>query len=155
MKQTPRSFIFKSYSFDAKKKRVRFSYAFKGGPSFTEEILLPRAVKAVPKDLLRLVLESVHLMLGISYYKLYCPEKVEIPYALTAEQAAFWNTVYSKGLGEFAYRNKLDPRKFAKFPVKKGARAESVDFERKDRSLLGIGGRKDSIVEGLTHLTYD
>lgn len=145
-------FNFKSYSFEPQKKRVRFSYEieFKGKKplKFVEEILLPRMPKAVPKELLQKALESVHLMLGISYYKLYCPEKVKIPYALTEEQASFWTTVYSKGLGEFAYRNKLDPRKFAKFPAKKGAKAEAVDFERKDRSLLGIGGGKDSIVAG-------
>ncbi len=113
-----------------------------------ETILLPRVPKAVPGELLKKLLESVHLMLGISYYKLYCPEKVKIPYALTEEQASFWTTVYRKGLGEFAYRNKLDPRKFAKFPAKKGAKAEAMDFDRADRSLLGIGGGKDSIVAG-------
>jgi UDP-N-acetylmuramoylalanine--D-glutamate ligase len=147
-------FRFVSTSFEPEKKRVRFAYEMhlKGGKvmRFTETVDLPRVpqLKDLPAGLLDRVLESVHLMLGISYYKLYCPEKVEIPYALSKEQAEFWTTIYKKGLGEFAYRNKLDPRKFAKFPFKKSARPEAVDFPRKDRSLLGIGGGKDSIVAG-------
>ncbi|MFA5789329.1 MAG: UDP-N-acetylmuramoyl-L-alanine--D-glutamate ligase [Candidatus Gracilibacteria bacterium] len=160
MNLEPTCFTFRSYSFEPQKKRVRFLYEieFKGKKplKFTETILLPSVPKAVPKELLYKVLESVHLMLGISYYKLYCPKKVTLPYALTEEQAIFWTTVYKKGLGEFAYRNKLDPRKFAKFPFKRGAgqtgaarlRRVAVDFERKDRGLLGIGGGKDSIVAG-------
>ena len=30
-------------------------------------------------------------MLGISYYKLYCPQRVIHPYKLTQEQAEFFN----------------------------------------------------------------
>lgn len=151
MKKVARSFIFKKTSFDPKKKQIELSYeiSFKEGKplKFTETVLLPKVPKEVPKELLKKALEGVHLMLGISYYKLYCPSKVEIPYALSAEQAAFWTTVYQKGLGEFAFRNKLDPHDFAKFPSKKVATI-AVDFERQDRSLLGIGGGKDSIVAG-------
>ncbi len=151
MKKVARSFVFKKTAFDPKKKRIELSYEilFKEGKplKFTEAILLPRVPKEVPKELLKKVLEGVHLMLGISYYKLYSPSKVEVPYALSTEQAAFWSTVYQKGLGEFAYRNKLDPNAFAKFPSKKVA-VGAVDFERSDRSLLGIGGGKDSIVAG-------
>ena len=153
MKRTPRSFIFKNYSFDPQKGHARFTYAmtFKGEAEmeFVENIHLPKKVdmKGMPDGLLEKVLQNVHLILGISYYKLFCPAKVEMPYVLTTEQAEFWTTVYRKGLGEFAYRNGLDQRKFAKFPGKKGA-VSTVSFPRKNRSLLGIGGGKDSIVAG-------
>lgn len=147
-------FIFRSYTFEPQKKLLRFLYAFEfeneKPMELAEVIHLPKVpdVSAVPEGLLERILESVHLMLGVSYYKLFCPEKVSVPYELTREQAEFWTTVYWKGLGEFAFRNKLDQRKFAKFPSKKSARAEAFSFERRNRSLLGIGGGKDSIVAG-------
>ncbi len=151
MNRTPRSFRFQSYSFEPQKKRVRFFYAFEfaKGPAmeFTETLHLPSVPGKCPAELLKSVLEGLHLMLGISYYKLFCPGKVEVPYKLSKAQAAFWTTVYRKGLGEFAFRNKLDPRRFAKFSGT-GVRAQSFDCPRKDRSLLGIGGGKDSIIAG-------
>lgn len=152
MKHRPLRFQFGRISFEPAKKRIRFSYQIhfsNGKPlTFTETVLLPKVPAAVPKRLLEKILQSVQIMLGISYYKLFCPPKMELPFDLSSDEAAFWTTVYQKGLGEFAYRNKLDPRDFAHFPSKKSAKAVPMEFPRKDRSLLGIGGGKDSIVAG-------
>ena len=145
-------FQFHSYTFEPKQKRVRFNYRifFENAKplTFTEELQLPRVVetKRLPQRLLENTLESLHLMLGISYYKLYCPGKVKLPYKLTKQQANFWNTVYRKGLGEFFYQNHLDPKKSSPiFPSSK-KRADSFDLKQTDRALVGIGGGKDSIV---------
>jgi len=55
------------------------------------------------------------------------------------------NIVYKKGLGEFLYRNKLDPKSIAKFPYSK-IKTTLNNIKVFDRGLLGIGGGKDSIV---------
>ncbi|MCL5011069.1 MAG: UDP-N-acetylmuramoyl-L-alanine--D-glutamate ligase [Patescibacteria group bacterium] len=145
------SFEFVSYSFVPKQKKVSFKYKIsfiKGKPLFfVENIVLPKTpgLSRVPKDLLDNLLQGLHLILGVSYYKIYCPAKIKLNKPLSPEQADFWDKVYKRGLGEFFYRNKLNP-KIVKFPFKKIPKAQSHELKRKNRSLLGIGGGKDSIV---------
>jgi len=153
MQPTPTSFEFVAYKAELAKRAISFTYRihFKGREplSFTERLVLPARHKIatdIPQELLAQLLESLHLILGISYYKLYVPGVIKLPYHLTEEQAVFWSTVYQKGLGEFCYRNKLDPDKLAQFPFEKNAKHVATEYPRRNRILLGIGGGKDSIV---------
>lgn len=149
VKRVATRFQFCGYVFDASKLNISFEYAvhFVEGESlqFTETIVLPEAVLEPDAQLLENCLESLHLILGISYYKTYCPPVIELPFTLSKEQAEFWETVYRKGLGEFLYRNTLDPDMLAKFPFGT-VEKQSVRVKTTDRMLLGIGGGKDSIV---------
>lgn len=152
----PTVFEFTSYAFDPAKKRVVFKYKteFTKKPPlfFTETIILPRYINAklIDKNLVNQLLESLHIILGISYYKFYCPKKIMLPYSLSKSQAEFWDTVYRKGLGEFFYRNKLNPKISPKFPYKKDLRVFPREIRRNSamptKALVGIGGGKDSIV---------
>lgn len=152
MKINPKVFKFTSYRLDQKKSRAIFCYEieFAGGTSvrFEEELIFPQAftIKNIPKDLLDELLSSLHVILGISYYKIYCPKKIELSRLISKEQADFWNTVYRKGLGEFFYRNNINPINLIKFPYDIKKRPVSHRLIRKNRSLVGIGGGKDSIV---------
>src|SRR3989338_8262290 len=146
-------FEFTSYKFEPQKKRVLFSYKteFKDKDPlfFTEKIILPQIpnLSRLPKELITKLLEGLHIVLGISYYKFYCATKVRLPYALSKKEADFWNTVYSKGLGEFFYNNKLDPKRFSpQFPYSKATHPVPYFLEKNNRYLVGIGGGKDSIV---------
>ena len=147
-----KSFNFVSYKFLPAKKRIVFNYEIKfinhKSLKFSETIILPSVPKAenLKREKLEQILIGLHLILGISYYKLYCPKKVEVPYGLTRNQAEFWTKVYKKGLGELYYRNKLDPQNSPKFPSDARAIINSFRAFRKNRSLVGIGGGKDSIV---------
>ncbi|HAL50149.1 MAG: hypothetical protein UU40_C0001G0022 [Candidatus Uhrbacteria bacterium GW2011_GWD2_41_121] len=149
MKPKSTVFEFKGYALNTKNKQITFDYsiAFSNQESlnFTETIILPRLPKGVTQESLRVFLEPLHLILGISYYKLYCPPKIKLGFKLSKEQAEFWHTVYKKGLGEFLYRNKLDPKIIAKFPAS-NIKPCPVLIPVQDRCLLGIGGGKDSIV---------
>lgn len=149
MKYHATQFHFCQYQFEPEKKRIRFSYRVefsnRAPLAFEEEIRLPRAPRRLPPESLRLFFESLHLMLGISYYKLYFPPRLRVPYKLSREQCAFWNTIYRKGLGEFLYKNRLDPKRVARFTPGK-ASATPVRVDVSERALLGIGGGKDSIV---------
>lgn len=61
---------------------------------------------------------ALHLAGGTSYYKTCCPKEIEVQSGkLNADQAAFWNTVYERGLGEFFYQNQIDFRKLIQFPI--------------------------------------
>ncbi len=145
-------FEFTSYLFEPAKKRIVFNYKTefedKEPLFFTETIILPKVpdISSVSKGLVDKLLQSLHIMLGISYYKFYCPKKIKLPYQLSKEDADFWKTVYQKGLGEFFYNNKLDPKISPKFPFKKSAVATSCSLKKNEKCLVGIGGGKDSIV---------
>jgi len=149
MKTKALKFVFGRYKFDKKKGLFTFAYRidFLGRKplKFTETIILPRVPKTLDLKQIRGILEGLQLILGISYYKLYCPPRIELAFKLSKEQAEFWDTVYRKGLGEFLYRTKLDPRKLAKFPYSK-VKINSKRFEVNGRALVGIGGGKDSIM---------
>ena len=142
-------FIFKGYESNLEKGEVLFYFGFTGEKNidFTEKISFPPVVIRPPEPLLKSILDNLMLILGISYWKAYCPKEIVIESNfLTKEQAKFWNLVYTKGLGEFFYKNKIDFRGLVKFPFNENAVSAPTDFPRKNRSLLGLGGGKDSIV---------
>ena len=143
------AFVFNGYELKLEKGEIFFHFGFTGEKNidFTERISFPPVNDNIPKALLKSIFDNLMLILGISYWKLYCPKEIVIESNfLTEEQAEFWNTVYTKGLGEFFYKNKIDFRGLVKFPFNESAAFVSVNFPRKDRSLVGIGGGKDSIV---------
>ncbi|MDO9027526.1 MAG: hypothetical protein Q7U68_01505, partial [Candidatus Roizmanbacteria bacterium] len=66
-------FIFDSFSVLPNKKEIHFIYKYKDY-LFTEKILLPKEIPAdVNQTLIKIVLENLHLILGISYFKMFCP----------------------------------------------------------------------------------
>ncbi|MDP2741490.1 MAG: hypothetical protein Q8O66_02285, partial [bacterium] len=148
----PTIFEFVSYKFEPAQKRIFFNYKqeFKDGPSlfFTETIILPKAFesKEISEGLLNKIFEGLHLILGVSYFKFYCAIKVKINYSLSKKESEFWNTVYKKGLGEFFYKNNLDPKISPKFPFKKNIKTTSYQLEKNNKCLVALSGGKDSIV---------
>ncbi len=156
-------FVFDSYHFSLHEKKASFTYrmefANREPMVFTDELFflgLPEMVRA-SEALIDAVLRGMHLALGVSYYKLSCPKTIEVTHALSEKQAEFWNTVYRKGLGEFFFRNKIDPRGRIVFPFEASCVPGSYAADVEDRALLGIGGGKDSIVAGelLNEMNYE
>jgi hypothetical protein len=148
MEQNDVAFVFDSYSVSSDKKMIQFSYKYQGF-KFVEKIILPEVIPdSVNQELLTKVLENLHLILGISYFKMYCPKNLTIPYSLTKDQSDFWNTVYTKGLGEFFYKNQINFKNLINFPYvdKPSIQPRRLDEAKKNRFLVGIGGGKDSIV---------
>ncbi|OGJ71944.1 hypothetical protein A2454_05965 [Candidatus Peribacteria bacterium RIFOXYC2_FULL_55_14] len=145
------TFIFDSYTFDPKEGKIELKYSLDDEMHFTETVTLQRDglfPSGVDLELLDRALFALHLIGGISYYKTCCPKKMEIRSGkLTKEQAEFWNTVYEKGLGEFFYRNNLDPEGLISFPADAQDAPEPIEVQKfHDRVLVPIGGGKDSIV---------
>ncbi|HSA84172.1 MAG TPA: hypothetical protein VLF20_04780 [Patescibacteria group bacterium] len=146
-------FIFSGHTWNPEKRMASFSYniSYKGEAfDFTETLTFPtdRGLSDVPEALFNTILDNLSLVLGISYYKLFLPKEIILEnIVLNKEQAEFWNTVYTKGLGEFFYQNQLDFRGLISFPVSTYG-SKPLAFPRQNRSLVGIGGGKDSIVTG-------
>lgn len=150
MTPVPTIFRFLGYRLDLDRLQIFFEYeivfADQSTLRFTETLVLPEKPRTLDQDALQRILDPLLLMLGISYYKLYCPPTIELPFALSQEQAEFWNTVYRKGLGEFLCKNQLTPDRIARFPAKATTPPSPVRIPVEERALLGIGGGKDSIV---------
>ncbi|KKP81340.1 MAG: hypothetical protein UR81_C0001G0011 [Candidatus Levybacteria bacterium GW2011_GWB1_35_5] len=154
-----KKFVFVGFDVDLAKGEALFHYLIqldKKTQDFTDKILFPPLTAQIPEDLLKSLLNNLLLVLGMSYWKLYCPPIIEIkPFSLTKKQAEFWNIVYTKGLGEFYYKNKIDFRGLMNFPFDGEKEISPINFPRESRSLVGIGGGKDSIVSGELLKKYD
>ncbi len=146
-------FEFVAYEFKPEIKQVVFHYAtkFKDREAilFTETIILPSVpnLENIPAELIKKMLESLHLILGISYYKFYCASEVKTPYLQTKKESDFWSAIYKKGLGEFFYKNNLNPNISPKFPYNSKLLTTNYSLPtNSSKCLVGIGGGKDSIV---------
>lgn len=106
----------------------------------------------IPKPLLDNIIFHIGMIELISYWKIACPKKVVIkPYALDEKQMRWWKKLYFNGLGEFFYVNGIgtDIEDFMWIEtddeVPRCARND-VGFRLAERTLIPVGGGKDSVV---------
>ena len=153
------SFRIERPSFDPATGLARFPYRL-GDLTFTEILTLPAGAdrEAAGTPAFKKLLGLTALVLGVSYFKLRAPFAIQAPdIPLNAAERAFVIDVYENGLGEFYARNGLS--RFGKLTL-----AAPDDPETRqpapvlpDRTLLPIGGGKDSLVsvDLLTHTGVD
>lgn len=148
-------FRIESPSFDPASGEARFPYTL-NALTFTEVLTLPAGAdaQAATSPAFQKLLGLTALVLGVSYFKLRAPFAIEAPsIPLTEAERAFVIDVYENGLGEFYARNQLS--RFGKLtltaPKDTLARKPAPDLP--ERTLLPIGGGKDSLVsvDLLTH----
>lgn len=148
-------FSFNGYEIKKNEGVILFRYALSHAGEqfdFTEKIMFDpeRAdFSRVPEKVLSSALNTLSLILGISYWKLFCPKELRLPHILLSkEQAVFWNTVYTKGLGEFFYKNQIDFRGLVNFPQGQTVGLAPKPFSGlvRGKALVLWGGGKDSIV---------
>ncbi|OIO53059.1 hypothetical protein AUJ46_06085 [Candidatus Peregrinibacteria bacterium CG1_02_54_53] len=146
------TFIFDSCAFDPKAGKIELRYSLDEEAHFTETLLLPPPAKPYALCPTPNALQALHIIGGISYFKTCCPKKIEIRSgSLSKEETVFWNTVYTKGLGEFFFKNKIDFRGLINFPPSKVQSPNSNPTPSPNPSpspelLIPIGGGKDSTV---------
>ena len=138
---------FPSYAFDPATGVATFDYLLDGPAPlrFTETVALPPAAGGVPDALYR-VLDLLHVVAGVSYYKVGAPPRIEAPVPVPAEAAALFTAVYRHGLAEYAYRNDLGYVLDLAVDVP-GVAPPAAPLDNADaRPLSPVGGGKDSIV---------
>ena len=139
-------FIFESYNFNVEAKTLELNYSFDGTMHFCEKYHFPFDFVDYSKQALDQACQLLFVMAGVSYYKAYAPSSVNFRTPiLSSEDIAFFKTVYQMGLGEFYYKNNLDPNQTINFatepivPIQTPARAG-------EGLLVAIGGGKDSLL---------
>ncbi|GAB3352776.1 hypothetical protein RMN56_22235 [Micromonospora halotolerans] len=158
------AFTFPSYSIDFATGEVLFDYALTGPDGeqrFTEVVTLPLPAEPASDETaatLARVLELLHVVAGVSYYKTAAPPRLVLPAPLGAAAADLVTAVYTKGLAEYAYRNQLPHVLELRPEVPAGEVAPPRVYDDSDRRpLSAVGGGKDSIVtlEALRRAGFD
>ncbi|WP_041833417.1 hypothetical protein [Actinoplanes sp. N902-109] len=135
---------FPSYAYDPATGVATFEYLL-DDQAFTETITFPVAGGEVPEAFHR-VLDLLHVVAGVSYYKVGAPPRIEAPKPVPAAAKALFDAVYTKGLGEYAYVNQLPHVLENSVVVPGDAEPAPVVDNAEGRPLSAVGGGKDSIV---------
>ncbi len=138
---------FPSYAFDPTTGVATFDYLLDGPEplEFTETITLPVPASPRNPETLHRVLELLHVVAGVSYYKVGAPSRVLAPRPVAPEVAAWFTRVYTDGLAEYAYRNQL-PHVLELTVETPGVLPAAAPVEVTGSPLSAVGGGKDSIV---------
>lgn len=146
------TFVFAHRAIDG--RRIRLGYALTGRDgaraAFEETLDLPASLgplSGAGSHAVERALLGLHLAGGPSYWKTCLPPRLILERgALSPEDAAFWADVYTLGLGEFFYRNGIDPTGRAGFEANGAAAAPAPAGAATGPALLLWGGGKDSVV---------
>ncbi len=146
-----RRFQFLGWEFDESSAMLRLDYAFDREYHFSDHLTFPGALLPLSparRAALEPMLDFLHWVAGVSYYKAAAPGEIKIQGRHPDRRtAAFLDTLYLHGLGEFAYRNGLNLEGRIHFP-----RLASEPPPERDalilprRAILPLGGGKDSLV---------
>jgi hypothetical protein len=141
-------FIFSSYHFDESSKQAVFTYSLDDKIQFEERYTFDFTFADYDQAALDRALQNLFFMAGVSYYKMYLPPEIITKNGqLNTEDAKFFREVYQKGLGEFFYTNRLDPRTEIPFVANaEDETAVSVHGSSPHGQLVALGGGKDSLV---------
>lgn len=138
---------FPAYRFDPATGVAEFDYLLDGPAplEFTETITFPAATGEPPAHFFK-VLDLLHVVAGVSYYKVGAPARIEAPTAVPAEASALFTAVYTHGLGEYAYVNQLPHVLELSVQVPAESPPAAPVDNAEGRPLSAVGGGKDSIV---------
>ncbi|HSX16910.1 MAG TPA: hypothetical protein VLH86_02305 [Patescibacteria group bacterium] len=142
-----KQFIFESYDFNRDTKILDLHYSLDGDLTFTESYHFDFDFVDYDEAMFDRAAQLLFFLAGSSYYKTYIPKEIVIKNGnLDPYLAKFFSKTYERGLGEFWFVNRLDPRTPVVFP----ATTDSIEPLRSDKPgtglLVGIGGGKDSLV---------
>lgn len=144
-------FIFKDYSFDKNTKTLTLAYSLDDQIEFREKYTFDFDFVDYDQEELTRAIETLFFMAGVSYFKAFVPKNITAAKgSLDSEEAKFFSKVYERGLGEFWFVNKIDPKTKVSFPVNTESKV-TISADHGNGLLVGLGGGKDSllIVEAL------
>lgn len=130
--------------------RLQFDYRVPPGLSFTTQTILERVPEAwnrIPVPVFENLVFHLGLIESFSYWKATCSPSIVINAGpLDNQQIAWWKDLLLHGMREFFYVNKIDftAPEFVTLTARDGSTLNGWDQPLADRSLLPIGGGRDS-----------
>jgi hypothetical protein len=129
---------------------LRLDYGLDDELRFSERIVLPVPGPLGAGKLERVegLLALLHWVAGVSYFKTALPPRISCESGLPGPAAAaLLEALYSEGLGELAYTNRLEALPRPAFPRGAPSPASGASpNQRLERILVPVGGGKDSAV---------
>ena len=105
--------------------------------------------ESIPMEQLESLAFHIGMVELVSYWKLACPKTIVVkPFALKLCQKKWWRHLYYNGLGEFRYLNGIDCSEHDFLKIESGTDRDfaSVDVPVDEKTLIPVGGGKDSVV---------
>ncbi|HKP88369.1 MAG TPA: hypothetical protein VJT75_00185 [Thermoleophilaceae bacterium] len=130
---------FESFRFTGRRYEdgvATLEYALDDEVEFVERIGFPGATGTPSEPLL----ELLHLVAGVSYYKTAAPPLIDAPASPLLE------ALYTDGLGEFGHVNGIDMRERVRFAGEASEPRSGEPLSLPRRTAVPVGGGKDSIV---------
>ena len=149
MKSKAKTFRFMSYEYDSEEATAFLRYTV-DEINFEEKLIFAGANQKLPPEKIKTLnhfLYYLHIAVGISYYKAFIPDVIKVEtQPMSRSTARFFEKFYLNGLGEFAYKNKLDLKNQIKFPFDESTEQRLSTLNLRRRTAVPIGGGKDSAV---------
>jgi UDP-N-acetyl-alpha-D-muramoyl-L-alanyl-L-glutamate epimerase len=128
---------------------IELEYELDGMP-LVEWFELPGAPLDIPDRRAAAIdkaLDLLHWTAGVSYWKAGCPNELEFAERTPDRWQADWLTrLWREGLAEFAWCNELDVEAWPRFEGREQLVVPVSDLGLPRRSLVPMGGGKDSLV---------
>lgn len=148
------SFAFKSWSFDASTGQLELRYKDSQYGEFLEQFFFPKLADNLlehaytqRKTAIDAALSQLFWMVGVSYYKTQLADSFSFEGPLPSQDQANWlKQTWQSGLAELAHQNRLPWLDQIQFPAQKSLPKHATNQQLKPRSLVAIGGGKDSLV---------
>ncbi len=145
-------FCYESFGIDrsGSSLRLQFDYRLPPDLTFTTQTILERVPEAwnrIPFPVLENLVFHLGLIESFSYWKATCSPSIVINAGpLDNEQIAWWKDLLLHGMREFFYVNRIDftAAEFVTFTASDGSTFGGWDQPLADRSLIPIGGGRDS-----------
>lgn len=105
--------------------------------------------ETIPQKQLETLAFQIGMVELVSYWKLACPKTIVVkPFDLKLCQKKWWRHLYYNGLGEFRYLNGIDCSEVDFLKIESGTDHEmkSLDMPLDEKTLIPVGGGKDSVV---------
>lgn len=141
-----KAFIFETYEFNHDTKKLILTYSFDEAITFTETVEFYGDMVEYDAEIIDSLAFYYWILAGTSYYKAYlAPTFVIKNVNITQGQADFFNFVYSGGLSQYLYENKLTPQNLATFQATSTDTPKPHTYNGNGILLMESGG-KDSIL---------
>lgn len=149
-------FIISHFEWNKNTLEAKFHYAFDDQEHFSEAINFSPLKNTSDFPLtnqdtaaIHQLLSHLHIALGVSYYKLYPTTEIIVEtIPLSDAMKDFWHNFYIKGLGEFFYRNQINPTGLAQFLCTENSQektSSALEYSA-EKVLILFGWGKDSLV---------